>query len=97
MPAPSTLSQILLLFAGTTSALTVLGHTKMGYDLVFPSLKKCGPKDKGALSAKIGWLEVNTGFVIICTLIFSSFVFRCTYHCFRLCGYGVSEMGEKDV
>lgn len=67
MAAPSTLAQILLYFAAGTSALTILGHTKMGHDLVFPSLKKAGPKDPGAFAAKIGWMEVNQSFAIICT------------------------------
>jgi hypothetical protein len=76
MAAPSTLAQILLYFAAGTSALTALGHTKMGYDLVFPSLKKCGPKDNGALAAKIGWMEVNQGFVIMCKLCSDGFATR---------------------
>lgn len=63
---PSTLAQILLYLAAAASSTTALGHTKMGYDVVFPALKKLGVKDKGAASARIGWMEVNQGFVIMC-------------------------------
>ena len=62
----SSLARTLLYVAAAASSTTALGHTKMGYDLVFPALKKLGIQDKGAISARIGWLEVNQGFVILC-------------------------------
>ncbi len=81
MAPPSSLAQILLYFAAATSAICVPAHTKMGTDLVFPSLATAGARDKvargkgakdgkvgadkGLLAAKIGWIEVNTGFVIM--------------------------------
>jgi hypothetical protein len=37
----------------------------MGFEVVFPSLRKAGEKDKGAISAKIGWLEGNQVFAIM--------------------------------
>ena len=76
---PTQLSQLLLYINAGLSALTVLGHTKMGYDVVFPSLQrgssggakgkgKEGILDNGAKAARIGWLEVNQGFVVMCML-----------------------------
>ncbi|OWP00418.1 hypothetical protein B2J93_3968 [Marssonina coronariae] len=62
---PSTLSAALLYLAAAASAATAAGHTKMGHDLVFPALKKLGVKDRGAISARIGWLEVNQGFILL--------------------------------
>lgn len=62
---PSSLSSNLLYTAAGISALTVLGHTKMGYDVVFPSLKNLAAGDIGAGSAKIGWMEVNQGFIVM--------------------------------
>ncbi|KAI6709407.1 hypothetical protein JHW43_008083 [Diplocarpon mali] len=62
---PSTLSTALLYLAAAASAATAAGHTKMGHDLVFPALKKLGVKDRGAISARIGWLEVNQGFILL--------------------------------
>lgn len=63
---PSSLSSGLLYTAAAVSALTVLGHTKMGYDEVFPSLKNLAAAgDIGAGAAKIGWMEVNQGFFVM--------------------------------
>ncbi|KAJ5050363.1 uncharacterized protein L3040_002246 [Drepanopeziza brunnea f. sp. 'multigermtubi'] len=62
---PSILAKALLYLAAAASSGTALGHTKMGYDVVFPAMKKLGVKDKGAISAKIGWMEVNQGFVLL--------------------------------
>jgi hypothetical protein len=62
----SSLSSTLLYTASLLSALTVAGHSKMGFDTVFPSLTKVpagGLRDLGAGSARIGWWEVNQGFV----------------------------------
>ncbi|KZP27899.1 hypothetical protein FIBSPDRAFT_283764 [Athelia psychrophila] len=66
---PSSLSSGLLYTAAAVSALTVLGHTKMGYDEVFPSLKNLAAAgDIGAGAAKIGWMEVNQGFFVMAVL-----------------------------
>ncbi|PBP28139.1 hypothetical protein BUE80_DR000893 [Diplocarpon rosae] len=62
---PSMLASTLLYLAAATSTATAVGHTKMGYDLVFPALRRLGLKDRGAISARIGWLEVNQGFVLL--------------------------------
>lgn len=62
---PSSLATALLYLASGLSFGTALGHTKMGYDLVFPALQRLGGRDKGAISARIGWLEVNQGFIIL--------------------------------
>lgn len=62
----SSLSTTLLYTASIVSAVTVLAHTKMGVDTVFPSLTKVptgGLRDVGAGAARIGWLEVNQGFI----------------------------------
>ncbi len=64
---PSTLAKYILYLVAASSGTCALGHTKMGYDVVFPALKKLGVKDVGAISARIGWMEVNQGFVILCT------------------------------
>jgi hypothetical protein len=69
--APSQLSQYLLYTAASISAASVAGHTQMGYEVVFPSLKRitvtaAGKKhDDGAVAAKIGWLEGNQVFGIM--------------------------------
>lgn len=57
---PSTLAQCALYTASFISAISVAGHTQMGFDVVFPSLSnKLALHDHGAVSAKIGWLEGN--------------------------------------
>jgi hypothetical protein len=69
--APSQLSQYLLYTAASISAASVAGHTRMGYEVVFPSLERItvtaeGMKhDDGAVAAKIGWLEGNQVFGIM--------------------------------
>src|SRR5205807_2514682 len=47
---PSQLSQYALYAAAALSALSVIGHTQMGFELVYPSLRtvKAGSKDRGA-------------------------------------------------
>ncbi|CZR64778.1 uncharacterized protein PAC_14677 [Phialocephala subalpina] len=60
----STLSTTLLYTAGFLASATVAGHTKMGFDLVFPALKKA-PDSPGTRAAKIGWMECNQGFVFM--------------------------------
>ena len=64
---PSQLSQYALYAAAAISAVSVVGHTQMGFELVFPSLRtvKAGPRDHGAVAAKIGWLEGNQVFAIM--------------------------------
>ncbi|CZT00045.1 hypothetical protein WAI453_003368 [Rhynchosporium graminicola] len=88
----STLSKTLLYLAAFASSTTALGHTKMGYDLVFPALKELGAgadgkgngEDKNAaISARIGWLEVNQGFVI-----FSIF-------CVKWAQFGIVDIYDK--
>ncbi|KAH7417885.1 hypothetical protein BKA64DRAFT_653070 [Cadophora sp. MPI-SDFR-AT-0126] len=79
----SSLARTLLYIAAAASSTTALGHTKMGYDLVFPALKKLGVQDKGAISARIGWLEVNQGFVI-----FSIF-------CLKWAQFGITDVYDK--
>lgn len=63
---PSQLAQYALYSAAAISVASVVGHTQMGFEVVFPSLRKAGEKDKGATSAKIGWLEGNQVFAIMC-------------------------------
>jgi len=41
----------------------VLGHTKMGYDLIFPNTAE----NAGGAAARIGWWEVNESFVTMGT------------------------------
>jgi hypothetical protein len=54
----------------------VAGHTRMGYEVVFPSLQRiavtaAGKKhDDGAVAAKIGWLEGNQVFGIMGAFFF---------------------------
>ncbi|KAL2066147.1 hypothetical protein VTL71DRAFT_2218 [Oculimacula yallundae] len=82
---PSTLSKVLLYTASLANLGSVIGHTAMGYEIVFPALNKLlgvngkgvdgkgvnvngkeAKKDRdGAVSARIGWMEVNSGFVIL--------------------------------
>jgi hypothetical protein len=62
---PFQLAQYALYSAAAISAVSVVGHTQMGFELVFPSLRKAGEKDKGAASAKIGWLEGNQVFSVM--------------------------------
>jgi hypothetical protein len=62
---PSQLAQYALYSAAAISVASVVGHTHKGFEMVFPSLRKAGEKDKGALSAKIGWLEGNQVFAIM--------------------------------
>ncbi|TVY78572.1 hypothetical protein LSUE1_G009568 [Lachnellula suecica] len=59
MPKPFS-SNLLYIAAGLNTAL-VLGHTKMGYEIVFPSTTK----DAGGEAASIGWWEVNESFVFM--------------------------------
>ncbi|KAH8651528.1 hypothetical protein BGZ60DRAFT_187384 [Tricladium varicosporioides] len=61
----SQLSSSLLYTAAGLSALTVAAHTQMGLDLVLPSLKKTNPTDPGLRAAKIGWMELNQGYVLM--------------------------------
>ncbi|KAH6663066.1 hypothetical protein B0J14DRAFT_570596 [Halenospora varia] len=61
----SQLSSSLLYTAAGLSALTVAAHTQMGLDLVLPSLKKTNPTDPGLKAAKIGWMELNQGYVLM--------------------------------
>ncbi|KAE8451719.1 hypothetical protein EG329_003176 [Mollisiaceae sp. DMI_Dod_QoI] len=64
--SPSTLSTTLLYTASFMASTTVAGHTKMGYDLVFPALKKIPASEQpGAKAAKIGWMECNQGFMFM--------------------------------
>ncbi|RDW77827.1 hypothetical protein BP6252_05880 [Coleophoma cylindrospora] len=58
--SPSKLARYALYAASLLSAVSVAGHTQMGFDVVFPSLSsKLALNDHGAVSAKIGWLEGN--------------------------------------
>ncbi|KUJ16531.1 uncharacterized protein LY89DRAFT_685477 [Mollisia scopiformis] len=61
---PSTASKFFFFYAAITAAGTVLGHTQMGYNLVFPALKKA-PNSPGVKAARIGWMECNQGFAFI--------------------------------
>ncbi|KAH6718141.1 hypothetical protein DL95DRAFT_385933 [Leptodontidium sp. 2 PMI_412] len=79
----STLAKTLLYLAAAASSTTALGHTKMGYDVVFPALKKLGVKDHGAISARIGWMEVNQGFVIL------------SIFCFKWAQFGMTDIYDK--
>ncbi|KAL6699726.1 hypothetical protein J3F84DRAFT_361578 [Trichoderma pleuroticola] len=63
MAAPSSSSSLLLYAAAALSAVSVAGHMQMGLDLVFPSLRKTNPTDPGLVAAKIGWMELNQGFI----------------------------------
>jgi hypothetical protein len=69
---PSQLTQYALYAASAITAGSVAGHTQMGFEVVFPSLRRIplAPKaekkhDGGAVAAKIGWLEGNQGFAIL--------------------------------
>jgi hypothetical protein len=55
---PTLSSSLLHLAAGLNGAL-VLGHSKMGYDVVFANTAK----NAGGAAARIGWWEVNECFV----------------------------------
>lgn len=63
---PSNNAKYALYAASFLSAVSVAGHTQMGFDVVFPSLKsKVDANDRGAVSAKIGWLEGNMIYTIL--------------------------------
>ncbi|KAL7936520.1 hypothetical protein V8C35DRAFT_295731 [Trichoderma chlorosporum] len=63
--AASSTSSFLLYAAAGFSAVTVAAHTQMGFDVVLPSIKKADPKDPGLVAAKLGWMELNGGFVLM--------------------------------
>ncbi len=69
--AVSSTSSLLLYAAAGFSAFTVAAHTKMGFDTVLPSIRKFNPTDPGLVAAKIGWMELNQGFVLMCMSILS--------------------------
>jgi hypothetical protein len=61
----STLTTTLFYTAALLSAATVPGHTKFGYDFVFPALTKVSPKPVAA--AKIAFMECNQAWVFMST------------------------------
>ncbi|KAL7914002.1 hypothetical protein GGI35DRAFT_439200 [Trichoderma velutinum] len=63
--AVSSTSSLLLYAAAGLSAVTVAAHTQMGLDLVLPSIRKANPTDPGLVVAKLGWMELNQGFIWI--------------------------------
>ncbi|QYT05453.1 hypothetical protein H0G86_012346 [Trichoderma simmonsii] len=63
--AVSSTSSLLLYAAAGFSAFTVAAHTQMGFDTVLPSIRKFNPADPGLVAAKIGWMELNQGFVLM--------------------------------
>lgn len=69
--AVSSTSSLLLYAAAGFSAFTVAAHTQMGFDTVLPSIRKANPSDPGLVAAKIGWMELNQGFVLMCMSIIS--------------------------
>lgn len=64
--SPPNLPRYALYAASFPSAVSVAGHTQMGFDIVFPSLSsRLAVNDHGAVSAKIGWLEGNMLYSIL--------------------------------
>jgi hypothetical protein len=63
---PSKFARYALYAASFLSAISVAGHTQMGFDVVFPSLRsQLALNDHGVVSAKIGWLEGNMVYGIL--------------------------------
>lgn len=63
---PSKLAQLGFYTASFLNAVSVAGHTQVGFDVVFPSLRdKLILNEDGAIFAKIGWLEGNIVFGIL--------------------------------
>lgn len=52
----------------------------MGFDTVLPSIRKANPTDPGLVAAKIGWMELNQGFVLMCMSILSYFLVPPLHH-----------------
>jgi len=76
----SQLSQYVLYAAAAISTASVAGYTQMGYEVVFPSLRRITvtatgkTHDDGAEAAKIGWLERNQVFAVMGPRPFRSFL-----------------------
>ncbi|MCJ1483541.1 hypothetical protein MMC06_003709 [Schaereria dolodes] len=103
----SKLSCILLRTAAAVNFLSIVGHTKMGFDDLFPALKPLGQNNRQAGIFKIGWLEVNTVMLLMGILclkwantgltdnyekaVFGCFTLAQTYFGFRYTVLGVFE------
>jgi len=74
-----TLSSTLLYIAAGLNGVLVIGHTNMGYKIVFPSTNK----DAGGEAARIGWWEVNESFIAF------------GIYCLKWAKFGVSDSYDK--
>ncbi|MCJ1254905.1 hypothetical protein MMC24_002721 [Lignoscripta atroalba] len=82
---PSQVSSALLRAAVALNVISFVGHTKLGFDELFPALKPLGPNNKNSFALKMGWLEVNFTFLTMAIL------------CLKWANTGITDGYEKAV